>query len=362
MSGRDSITRPLSVRQAAGIPVALTVMVALSAGLGCQRASPREEHFQVMGTYASVIAGAADHERVTEYARICEDTMREIEAQLSLYRPDSELSRLNAGAGRGPMRMGRHLQANLECAVRFGGLSGGAFDVTVGPLVKLWGFSGGKAPTEWVASARIEEARTRVGYHRIRIAGDTVSLDGTNMVVDLGGIAKGYAVDKCCEELLRRGAQNFLVNLGGNMRCFGRPESSRQWQIGVRDPFHQDKVVGKIGLTNGVAVSTSGNYERFVMIGDRRCAHILDPRTGYPVQGMAGVTVLAATAIEADALSTCLFVLGVKEGAKVAASLHGCAAAFIPDKHPTEIWIMRGMTNVFSPEGGVVPQIIGERL
>jgi thiamine biosynthesis lipoprotein len=338
---------------------ALVITLALLAGLGCRRAAPREERFTVMGTYASVIAGASESERVTEYATVCLATMRDIEAQLSLYRPDSELSLMNAGAGMVPMPMGRHLRANLELAMRFGTLSGGAFDVTVGPLVRLWGFSGGATP-KWVPSERIEETRQRVGYHRIHLDGDNVSLEGTNMVVDLGGIGKGYAVDVCCEELIRRGARDFLVNLGGNMRCFGRPEPSRHWQVGVRDPFQEDRLIGTIEMGSGVAVATSGNYERFVVIEGRRYAHIIDPRTGLPVEGMAGVTVLAPTAAEADGLSTSLFVLGMEKGPRMAAAITNAAALFIPDRQPMALWVMPGLTNVFKPSAGVIPRVLGQ--
>jgi thiamine biosynthesis lipoprotein len=328
---------------------------------GCRRSAPQEERFAVMGTFASVMAGADESDRTLEYAHICAEIMREIESQLSLYRKDSELSRLNARAGMGPVRVGGHLRANLEMALRFGELSGGAFDVTVGPLVKMWGFSGGTTPTEWVPAERIEETRRRVGYRRIRLQGDQVSLEGTNMVVDLGGIAKGYAVDVCCDELRRRGARNFVVNLGGNMRCFGRPEASRSWQIGVQNPFRPHEVIGRVDLGDGVAVATSGNYERFVMIRDRRCAHIIDPRTGLPVEGMAGVTVLAATAAEADALSTSLFVLGLGEGGKVAAEITNGAAVFVPDRQPMEVWITPSMTNIFRAGAGVVPRLKSDR-
>jgi thiamine biosynthesis lipoprotein len=142
------------------------------------------------------------------------------------------------------------------------------------------------------------------------------------------------------------------------MRCFGRPDASRSWQIGVQNPFRLHEVIGRLDLGNGMAVATSGNYERFVMIGGRRCAHIIDPRTGLPVEGMAGVTVLAATAAEADALSTSLFVLGMEEGARVAAFVTNGAAVFVPDRQPMEVWTTRSMTNVFSAGVGVVPHIL----
>ncbi len=340
------------------ITVAAMTMVAILLGGGCRRAATQEEGFAVMGTYASVVAGGGEGPPVAGDARICEEKMLENDSPLSLFRTDSELCRLDARSGPGPVRAGRHLQANLELALRFGTLTGGAFDVTVGPLVKMWGFSGGQTPAERVSRDRIEEALRRVGYSRIRLQGGEVCLEATNMVVDLGGIAKGYAVDVCCDELRRRGARNFLINLGGNMRCFGRPESTRPWQIGVRNPFQQAQIIGKVDLEDGVAVATSGNYERFVVIEGKRYAHIIDPRTGFPVEGMAGVTVLAATAAEADALSTSLFVLGMKEGVKVVAAITNGAAVFIPDRKPLEVWVVPAITNVFRAGAGIVPQII----
>ena len=334
-------------------------LAGLLAASGCRHAAPREVQFEVMGTVASVIAGVQESERAEEYAALCRDRMREIEAALSLYHPDSELCRLNAASGKGPVTVGEHLRANLALAIHFGILSGGAFDVTVGPVVKLWGFSGGRVPSECVGPERLAEVRDRVGYRRIRLTGDQAALDSANMVVDLGGIAKGYAVDVCCDELRRRGARNFVVNLAGNMRAYGRPERGRAWQIGVRDPFNTGAIIGRLELADGMSVSTSGNYERFVEIGGKRYAHIIDPRTGYPVQGMAGVTVVAPSAADADALSTALFVLGVEAGAKVIASVSNSAALFIPDLQPMEVEITPGMSKVLTPGPGIDVRAIG---
>jgi thiamine biosynthesis lipoprotein len=311
-----------------------------------------------MGTFASVTAGVAERDRADEYAAVCLGVMKEINEQLSLYRPDSELFRLNAGAGGTGMQVEKHLRANLLLALRFGDLSEGAFDVTVGPLVKLWGFSGGQKPVQMIPQDRIAATLSRVGYTRIQLKGDIARLDAPDMVVDLGGIAKGYAVDVCREELLRRGARNVLVNLGGNMRCIGRPESSRPWQIGVRSPFRRDEVIGQVELADGMAVSTSGNYEQFVEIGGKRYTHIIDPRTGLPVEGMAGVTVVAASAAEADALSTALFVLGIEAGTRVVASMTNCEAMFIPDRQPMEVWTTPGMKSLFRPGPGVTPKAV----
>lgn len=326
---------------------------------GCGSAGPREERFAVMGTFASVMTGVEEGGRAQEYAALCLDQMREVESALSLYRPDSELCRFNAMAGRGDVVVGEHLRANLELALRVGTLSGGTFDVTVGPLVKLWGFSGGIAPTSVPSAERISQVRERVGYGRIRLMDHHAGLAATNMAVDLGGIAKGYAVDLCSAELLRKGARHFVVNLAGNMRAYGRPEPSRPWQIGVRDPFKTDSIVGRLELPDGMSVSTSGNYERFVEIQGRRYAHIVDPRSGNPVEGMAGVTVLAPSAAVADAMSTALFVAGVEEGTRMLAAVPHGEALFIPDRHPTEVTVTPGMLRWFVPDPGITVHVVG---
>jgi thiamine biosynthesis lipoprotein len=146
---------------------------------------------------------------------------------------------------------------------------------------------------------------------------------------------------------LKQGAKDFVVNLAGNMRCYGKPEAGRSWRVGVRDPFHAGAVIGMIELGEGMAVATSGNYERFVEIEGKRYSHIVDPRTGWPVTGMAGVTVVAPSAAAADALSTAFFVLGPEEGNKVLGLFTNCAALFVPDKDGLEIQLTPGMDRYF---------------
>lgn len=318
---------------------------------GCRPAdSSRNASFGTMGSVATVIAAGPDSSRVQDYAAIAESAMRDIDEALSLYKTNSQVCRLNALAGSGQgVVLTPHLRANLELARRYGELSGGAFDVTVGPLVRLWGFSGGATPADVVADRAIEQARRRVGYGGIRMDGGQAWLERDGMVVDLGGVAKGYAVDVCCALLRARGAQNFTVDLSGNMRCFGRPSPERSWCVGVRDPFHPGEVLGTLELGDGQSVSTSGNYERYVRLGGHRYGHIIDPRTGRPVEGMAGVTVVAPLAADADALSTALFVLGMEEGSRLVARVTDSCALFVPDREPVEIHITPGMRRLFHP-------------
>lgn len=288
------------------------------------------QSFRVMGTLAEIIPGSAETNRASEYAGIARRVLGEIEADLSIYRPDSQLSRLNMAAGVDWIAVGPHLQKNLELSRRYGELTFGAFDVTAGPLVRLWGFSGGPIPTSLPSAEVIEATRSKVGFSRLRVGAGKAFLDGKGMAVDLGGIAKGYAVDICWEELRKQGARDFLVNLGGNIRASGSPGAGRNWTVGVRNPFRDGALFGKLDLTDGMGVSTSGNYERFVVIDGKRYAHIIDPRSGRPVEGMASVTVIAPTAVEADGIDTGLFVLGAERGRDVLRSMTNCGALFVP--------------------------------
>ena len=329
--------------------IVAALAVALAAA-GCRTVpAGREASFIAMGTLATVRVAGAEASRLDEYTAEARGIIASLEQSLSLYRSDSELARFNAAAGVAPLAVSGGLREVLALAVRYGAASGGAFDVTVGPLVRLWGFSGGAMPAAVPSAAAIAATRARIGYQHIRLDGTNAFLDVQGMVVDLGGIAKGYAVDRCWDALRRRGAQNVLVNFSGNMRCLGHPQPSRPWTLGVRDPFHPDALLGTLTLAPGMAVASSGNYERFVTLGGKPYGHIFDPRTGWPVEGMAGTTVLSPTAGEADALSTALFVLGRDAGARMLADLPGCEALFVPNRQPLELWVTPGFARVFTP-------------
>ena len=243
----------------------------------------------------------------------------EVEASMSLFRPNSAVSRLNA-EGRVSLPVGCQ---PTECdvlkviafALETARATDGAFDPTVNPLMRLWGFRKGKTLYEPPSGAALSNALSKVGFRHVSIvtnedATATVTLDQPGVELDLGGIAKGYAVDLAYARLEAAGAANFLLDLGGNIRVRGSPRADGSpWRIGVRDPGDPTKTVGDpVPLKSGQAVATSGSYERFVEIGGRRYSHIVDPRTGRPVERGGSVSVVAPTAMEADARSTALFV------------------------------------------------------
>lgn len=332
------------------VTVAVQAALAL-AGAAARAGEPDAGPFLVMGTVAEVVPGASERDRGREYAGIARRVFDELNAELSLYRTNSPLSRLNAAAGIEWVPIGPHLRRNLDLAVRYAELSQGTFDVTAGPLVRLWGFSAGAAPAGVPSAEAIASAREKVGIDNLRIGEGKAFLARHGMTVDLGGIAKGYAVDVCWEELRRKGARNFLVNLGGNIRVSGGPESGRSWRVGVRNPFDPaGGLAGTLELPDGMAVSTSGQYERFVTIDGKKYGHIIDPRSGRPAEGVAAVTVTGPTAADADGLDTGLFILGPLEGARVLRGLTNVAALFVPDRQPAELLATSGFEQRFTPE------------
>lgn len=318
--------------------------------LGCKRqpeALPSRE-FMAMGTLASIRTGAGEPHSPESVEREVRAVYAEVEARLSLYRPDSEISRLN-GAGTNPVAISPETRLILEKSLCFGEWSGGAFDITIGPLVRLWGFSGGKTPSGRPDADSVQAARQRVGFHYLTLGENWAAAQRPGLFVDLGGIAKGYGVDCAWERIRAQGGRNVLINLGGNLRVMGRPAPNRLWRVGVRNPFDGSRILGQLELASGLAVATSGNYERYVMIDGHRYTHIIDPRTAWPVEGMAGVTVLAPTATEADAWSTILFILGPKEGLVLLAQHPGVEALWVPDRDPREIQVTPGFAKVFQP-------------
>ena len=348
---------------------AIILSLVLLPACNARRPAAPKQSFLAMGTLGSVSLPVSETARLAEATAIVTNILRDLEERFSVYRPESELSRLNAQAGNAPVPVSRELRELLVLAQAYGELSGGAFDVTIGPLMKLWGFNQNHPPVHPLTPDQVCPFLDKIGYRHIVLSSDTAFLDKAGVQVDLGGIAKGYAVDRCCGELSNHGFSNALVNLGGNMRALGTPGSpgtpgtpgapgkDRAWKIAVRNPFVPGQSLGNLRLSNGQAVSTSGDYERFVTLDGRRYAHIMDPRTGFPVSGMAGITVLAPNAADADALSTTLFVLGMQEGLTVLQKKPGCAALFVPDKQPLEIRITPGLANWFNPDPNVAGQL-----
>ena len=298
-----------------------------------------------MGTMASVTLGAAyaDHiESVVENIRAIFDRL---ECEMSAYRPDSSISRLSAMAGVAPVAVPEDTYRVLSLGQHFGNLTAGAFNISASPLAALWGFNGAPVPRAVPSDESIRQILERVDHCRLVLNDGTAFLPDKGMAVDVGGIAKGYAVDRAYDYCLNAGIRDFLIDFSGNVRCAGRPSWRSGWQIGVRDPFDSSRILGKITLPDGRAIATSGSYERFVEIAGERFSHVIDPRTGYPVTGTASVTVLCSDAVTADALSTAFFVAGLKGARELLEKVSSVELLVVPDRYPANLWRTPGFDN-----------------
>ncbi len=268
-----------------------------------------------MGSTATVRACGPDAEALPAIVGEALDEVDRIDRLMSHYRRDSPLSRLNREAADGPVAVEPELLDFLAECLRWSRESDGAFDVTVGPLMKAWGFfrDEGRVPGEEELTRTLEV----VGYRHVvldREAG-TVRFDRPGVELDLGGIGKGYAVDRVVELLRRRGVASALVNLGGSsVYGLGAPPGRKAWEIGIQDPSGAGKTTLTVRLRDR-ALSVSGGYERFFEKDGVTYSHIMDPRTGRPVQGVLSVAVLTDTATAGDALDDIAFVQGVDRAA-----------------------------------------------
>ncbi len=316
----------------------------------CRRdVKPVSRYWETMGTFASVSVPAEAKDALPACYSQTSATFADCDRLLSTYIETSEISQINRLAGGAPVEVSERTAEMLRLARHYGDLSGGAFDISITPLMRLWGFRDGTPPASLPASVDLEQLLPLVDYRLIELGEGTARLPENGMRIDLGGIAKGYAVDVAFDALVAAGRPDVLVNLGGNMRGRGLAAPDRAWRVGVRNPLDRSQLVGAVALPDGWAVATSGNYEKFVEIDGQRYAHIMDPRTGMPVQGMAGVTVLSRLGVEADALSTALFVAGMDGAQRILDQAPGTEALLIPDRHPIEIHVTPGFAKHFTP-------------
>jgi thiamine biosynthesis lipoprotein len=267
-----------------------------------------------MGTLFEAVAWAPDSATGRAALEAARAVVVRVDSLMSTYKPESELSRMAASAGTGHWTpLSAETLEVLETALEWARASGGAFDPTVGPLVDLWGFHEGEGRVP--SDEEIAAARGTVGWEKVEVE-PTVSrarLPVEGMELDFGAIAKGYALDLATRAMRRAGASAGTVDLGGNVSVFGARPGGGGWSLGIRHPRDADRLLGRIEI-NGGSVATSGDYERYFEVDGVRYSHILDPRTGWPARGVIQTTAAAPTGIEADALSTTLFVLGPEAG------------------------------------------------
>jgi len=290
----------------------------------------------IMGTFSRVVVVARNEKAGRACIAAAFERQRRIESLMSYHRPDSELSNVNLHAAEKAVSVNALTFEVLRKAVHFSELSGGAFDVTVGPLIDLWRAAGdANAPP---SEAALAKARRNVGYDKL-ILNDkemTVKFAAEGMRIDLGGIAKGYAIDKSAEAIRKGGALGGMVDIGGDIRCFGRPpEGQEHWRIGLQDPTQatEDLTTGEpllILQLSDAAVTTSGDYRRYTNVAGQKQSHIMDATTGRGANQLASVTIIAPDATTADALATAVTVLGPEKGLALIEKLDAVEAILLP--------------------------------
>ncbi|MCG3114742.1 MAG: FAD:protein FMN transferase [Candidatus Manganitrophus sp. SA1] len=232
-----------------------------------------------------------------------------IERLLSIYRTQSDLSRLNAFGKKGVLSLDPELFWVLAKAIEYAERSGGAFDPTAAPLVRLWGFGPGGERSIPPSASEISNTLDRIGFQYLRLASGRIALLKDGIEMNLGGVGKGYAIDRAMQKLRETGIRSALISCGSTIYALGAPPGETGWRIDIRHPRREQESIETLFLRDQ-AISTSGDYEKFFVFGGRRFSHLIDPRTGIPSQGIASVSVIAPTALEADALSTAAFILG----------------------------------------------------
>ena len=306
------------------------VWIAVSAAIlwGCGDASSYTAVDGVMlGTTLHITADVQGVSAQELYAAAME-LDREAKASMSIFDPGSLLSRLNRNE---TDSIDRHIAFNLHLADSIGALSGGRYDVTVKPLVEAWGFAGRQAERH----PDVDSILAFVGREKVRVEGGRLVKDDPRVQLDFNSVAKGYTVDLLAGLVEKYGAENYIVDIGGEVRCRGLNRQGRAWRIGVETPFDGNMSDGeylqkRIQMTGG-GLATSGNYRRFYLDGEgNKVAHTIDPRTGRSaLSRLLSVTVAAPTCAEADALGTMFLAMGADDALAAVERMPGVKAYFI---------------------------------
>jgi len=312
---------------------------------------------KLMGTWAEITVYSQNTQSANIAIESALDAMTKVNGLMSTYKEDSEISEINRQAGKKAVNANPQTFFVVKSAIHYSEISAGAFDITISPLIRSWGFfrNQGRIPPQ----EEIDQKLALVNYKMIELDAEhnplppsspltkgarglskgkhgRIRLLKKDMTLDLGGIAKGYAVDQAIEKLRDAKIENALVNLSGNMYAMGHPKDKDAWHIGIRHPRQKEGLIGFLKLKEE-AIATSGDYEKFFIHDGKKYSHIINPHTGYPVSGVASVTIVAKTAMEADALSTAVFVLGTERGLRLIESIDGVEGIIVRENENEEL-------------------------
>lgn len=267
----------------------------------------------LMGTefFITVVHSSIDSGKKAMYYALRE--VERIESVTSNYRDSTEISNVNRNAFFKPVKLSKELFGLIERSIAYSKLYDGYFDITVGQLTNYWGFNSDHPIETLPDSSRISEILGFVDYNNIKINyfDSTISFTKEGILIDLGGIAKGYALDRASEVLRKKGVKDFLINGGGDLYAGGRKANGQKWVVGIKDPRKNDLLVASFEVEN-TGVLTSGDYERFKIINGVRYHHIFDPKTGFPSNTSKSATIIWGNCEQGVVLSKIIFITGLK--------------------------------------------------
>jgi thiamine biosynthesis lipoprotein len=296
---------------------------------------------KAMGTHVALAAyttPALNEAAVRTAFDACVAEIRRLEALMTTWRPDSELSRVNAEAGKGPVVVSPETFDVVKEAIHASEISEGTFDITFESLHGLWKFDQDLDPHP-PTDAQIKAKLPLVGYRHIHLdsAARSIYLDNAGTKISLGGIAKGYAVDRAAKVLRDAGLTSFYVQAGGDLYAAGKKPDGSDWSAGIRDPRGPETAYFAVLAVSDHAFSTAGDYERSYVIDGKRYHHIIDPRTGKPATASRSVTIYAPTALLADEIDDAVFILGPEKGLKLVESLDDVGAVIVDARNDVHV-------------------------
>ena len=305
--------------RAFALPISSFLLLALTCG--CQQGETAENlrlSGQTMGTTWSLnmVPGSSGTDSAV-LKRLLQARLDQINGLMSTYDPESELSRFNTLASTDWYPVSEDTARVIELSQEISALSGGAFDISIGPLVELWGFGTAERREKIPTEGQVRENLARIGYKNIQLRRGPTAIRKQipELQIDLSAVAKGYAVDALAKILEQQGISNYLLEIGGELQISGHRGDDSPWQIAIEKPLEEVREVATIFPLTNTALATSGNYRNFYVEDGQRYSHTIDPVSGKPIRHkLASVTVLARTCARADALATALMVLGEEKG------------------------------------------------
>jgi thiamine biosynthesis lipoprotein len=295
--------------------------------------SPKKEILlqgRTMGTTYNVkVVGTKEQVETLNLQQKIDALLKQVNQEMSTYIPDSELSRFNQNRSTEAVEVSTNLARVIKESIRLGQLSGGKLDVTVGPLVNLWGFGPEQRPDKVPSETLLEQTKARVGLQYLHLDGNRLSKSQPELYVDLSTVAKGYGVDLVAELIEANGITNYLVEIGGELRLKGFKSTGELWAIAIEKPLTNERSVQQVIIPKNNAVATSGDSRIYFEADGQRFSHIIDPSTGKPIKHkLVSVTVIHPSSMTADGLSTTLMVMGMEKG-MIFAVENNLAALFV---------------------------------